>query len=94
MSQAGTVNSRTSKAQYVKSNEDDDMVIIMQEAEERTIEYCDFDLDKYHIMTIYFPLFNIDTIIKKLEINTQIKQISVKASVRRSKTLQRLIENE
>jgi hypothetical protein len=44
------------------------MVIIMEEAEERTVEYCDFDLDKYHMMTIYFPLFNLDTIIKKLEV--------------------------
>jgi len=44
------------------------MVIIMEEAEERTIEYCDFDLDKQFIMTIYFPIFNYDGIIKKIQL--------------------------
>ncbi|CAD8101966.1 unnamed protein product [Paramecium sonneborni] len=91
---AGTLNSRTSKAQYINSNENDDMVIIMEEAEERTIEYCDFDLDKQQIMTIYFPIFNYDGIIKKIQLQYQQKQISLKASMKKSKTLQRLMNDE
>ncbi|CAD8115895.1 unnamed protein product [Paramecium primaurelia] len=91
---AGTLNSRTSKAQYVNSNENDDMVIIMEEAEERTIEYCDFDLDKQFIMTIYFPIFNYDGIIKKIQFQYQQKQISIKASMKKSKTLQRLMNDD